>query len=141
MLFRRSLAFVFSSLLTSTFAYAEEALPVTAAGVFPVEIVGTEKPIPVTLDTEETPLLVEFVKETRARGWTHVPLMAEIDAWMQNNLGVSFDLDDPNTYGRSALAVSVQNPHPSALQHEMMCNKILIELQRSGTLERLVAGE
>ena len=94
----------------------------------------------VTCSTVETPLLLEFVEETRARGWTHVPLMAEIDTWMQNNLGVGFDLDDPDTYGRSALAVSVQNPHPSALQHEMMCNKILIELQRSGTLERLLSA-
>jgi hypothetical protein len=58
-LIRRPLACISASLLTCSIAYADEALPVTAAGVFPVEIVETEKPIPVKIESQKTPLLVE----------------------------------------------------------------------------------
>jgi hypothetical protein len=93
----------------------------------------------ITFATIETELQDKMIAATVARGWPHVRLMPEIQAYMAEHYdGQQYDPVEQDPYKRSDLVVSFDNPHPSALQHKMAGLKLFTELRALGTIERLV---
>ena len=90
----------------------------------------------VVLTTITTSIGDDLVAEVRSRGWPHADVLPAIQAYMGEHLGARFDPEAYGPYERSALVVSPDNAHPSALQHRMAATTLLATLKQSGALER-----
>ena len=79
-----------------------------------------------------------MMKAATDLGWPHVRLLPEINQHLKQHGGGSWSPEHPEAYLESALSVSPDDGHPSALQHLMAASKLLSELERLGIIERLL---
>jgi len=92
----------------------------------------------VTFSNTEDDTARRMIHAAARRGWLHVPLLPEIQAYLARHGGGAFSAEDPSAYLNSALALSPDDGHPSALQNVMAAEKLLAELERSGIITQLL---
>ncbi len=86
----------------------------------------------------EDPTGVQMIQAAKKLGWPHARLLPEIQQYLKQHGGGSWDPDHPEAYLKSDLSVTPDDGHPSVLQHGMAANRLLIELERSGIIARLL---
>ncbi len=83
--------------------------------------------------TYEWDKIVPMLEQVREHGIPHSTLMPELREKIREESGVAFS---EKSYVRSSLVVSPANKHPSAMQHEMAAQRLLVDLERLGLVGR-----
>ncbi|HEX5011396.1 MAG TPA: hypothetical protein VFY71_13460 [Planctomycetota bacterium] len=91
-----------------------------------------------TLSLIEDAVSRRLANTGQALGWTNVRVLPDIQRYLREHGGGSWDPDHPEAYLASALAVSPGDGHPSALLDSMAADRLLAELEESGVLQRLM---
>jgi hypothetical protein len=91
-----------------------------------------------TLSLTEDQVLQRMAYVGQQMGWTDVRVLPDIQRFLQEHGGGSWDPDHPEAYLASALSVSPGDGHPSALLHSMAAERLLDGLEKSGVLKRLM---
>lgn len=92
----------------------------------------------VSFTTIENALTEKMIEEARARGFLHVRLLPEIQAYMREHYDADFEYKKKGPYMNSDLVVSIGDGHPSKIQHDMAAEKLLQRMNEEGLVERLL---
>ncbi len=92
----------------------------------------------VSFTTIENETTVKMIEEARSRGFMHVRLLPELQAYMKEKYNAEFDYKAKGPYMKSDLVVSIADGHPSKIQHDMAADKLLKRMAEEGIIEKLM---